>query len=153
MAQPQQRYQRIEISTADPMRVVILLYEGAIKNLNQAHELFEAEDRKAASSKITRTQEIINYLRNALDHQQGGEIADNLERLYEYMRDTLNEANIKRDRDKLQEVVGLLQTLLEGWRAVIHPAHEEKGDPAQQKPAQPQNPGAGEPNNRFSMVG
>jgi flagellar secretion chaperone FliS len=117
--QKQQRhYQKVEISTADPMKIVVLLYEGAIKNLNQAVHRIDSGDNDAASAKIIRTQDILNYLRNSLDHQRGGEISLNLERLYEYMRDTLNEAAIRADSAKLREVTALLQTLLEGWRAV-----------------------------------
>lgn len=115
---PYQNYQRVNISTADPVRIVVLLYEGAIKNLNQAMRLV-GQDNDTFSAKINRTLDIINYLRNALDHQKGGEIAGNLERLYDYMRDTLNQANISKDNEKIQLVIGLLQTVLEGWRGII----------------------------------
>lgn len=115
---PYQNYQRVNISTADPVRIIVLLYEGAIKNLNQTLRLF-GRDSNAASEKITRTLDIINYLRNALDHEKGGEIAFNLERLYDYMRDTLGQANIQQDKAKVEIVIGLLQTLLEGWRGII----------------------------------
>lgn len=114
---PYQKYQQVKITTADPLQIVVLLYEGAIKNLNQWLSLIGSDD-ELASARLVRTQEIINYLRTVLDHQQGGEIADNLERLYNYMRDRLGEANLHRDRDKVQEVIGLLQTLLEGWHGI-----------------------------------
>jgi flagellar protein FliS len=117
MPQPFQTYQRMAVSTADPLRIVMLLYEGAIKNLNQAATLLD-RDAETASARISRTLEILNYLRSVLDHEKGGEIAFNLERLYEYMRDTLAQANIQKDEGRLREVVGLLQTLLEGWRGI-----------------------------------
>jgi flagellar protein FliS len=115
---PYQNYQKINISTADPVRIIVLLYEGAIQNLNQTARLF-GKDNETASAKLARTLEIINYLRSALDHEKGGEVAFNLERLYDYMRDTLAEANTKRDTAKVQEVIKLLQTLLEGWRGIV----------------------------------
>lgn len=115
---PYQNYQQVGIATADPGRLVIMLYEGAIKSLNQSAQLFPT-DAQVASTKLTRALEIINYLRTCLDHQRGGEIAFNLNRLYEYMRDRLSEANIHRDVDMIHEVIGLLQTLLEGWRGII----------------------------------
>ncbi len=114
---PYQAYQQMNVSTADPLRIVILLYEGAIKNLNQAASLF-GEDDAVASARIGRTLDILHYLQTALDRRQGGDIAANLAKLYEYMRDRLNEANIQRDRDKLAEVTRLLQTLLEGWNGI-----------------------------------
>jgi flagellar secretion chaperone FliS len=114
---PNQTYQRVNISTADPVRIIVLLYEGAIKNLNQGIRLMD-DDGDTSSAKLSRTLEIINYLRNALDHEKGGEIALNLGRLYDYMRDTLAQANIQRDKDKIKIVISLLQTLLEGWRGI-----------------------------------
>lgn len=114
---PYQMYQQVKITTADPLQIVVLLYEGAIKNLNQWLMLIDT-DADTASARLLRTQEIINYLRAALDHQQGGEIAFNLERLYNYMRDRLIEANLQRDRAKVQEVIQLLQTVLEGWHGI-----------------------------------
>lgn len=117
MAMPYENYQRVNVTTADPLRLVVLLYEGAIRNLNQSIHLWN-KDAMAASSKINRALDIINYLRNTLDSDKGGEIAFNLERLYEYMRDCLSKANIERNVDKTQEVINLLQTLLEGWRGI-----------------------------------
>lgn len=114
---PYQMYQQVKITTADPLQIVVLLYEGAIKNLNQWLMLIDT-DADTASARLMRTQEIINYLRTSLDHSQGGDIAFNLERLYNYMRDRLIEANLQLDRAKVQEVVGLLQTLLEGWHGI-----------------------------------
>ena len=113
----QKNYQRVEIQTADPLRIVVLLYEGAIKNLNQATRLMQ-EDRTLACTRIGKTQDIVNYLRNSLDHAQGGEVAFNLERLYEYIRDLLNDATIHADTAKVKEATSLLQTLLEGWRGI-----------------------------------
>lgn len=131
---PYQKYQQVKITTADPLQIVVLLYEGAIKNLNQWLSLVGSDD-ELASARLVRTQEIINYLRTVLDHQQGGDIADNLERLYNYMRDRLSEANLHRDRDKVQEVIGLLQTLLEGWHGIsTHAAPNATASPIPSEP-------------------
>jgi flagellar secretion chaperone FliS len=144
MSRPQQHYQRVEITTADPIRIVVLLYEGAIRNLNQACRLM-GEDNETASMRISRALDILNYLRNALDHQKGGEIAANLERLYEYMRDLLSEANIRRDTDKIKEVITLLQTLLDGWRGIatstdgVEPARVKRAPETLHPPDQPIN--------------
>ena len=134
---PHQSYQRINVSTADPVRMVVLLYEGAVKNLNQALNLM-GQDNDGAGAKINRALEIINYLRSSLNHEQGGEIADNLERLYEYMRDTLALANIQSDKEKIQHVIGLLQTLLEGWRGII--SNQTSPDVEADAPSPPSQP-------------
>lgn len=116
--QAYQKYQRVNISTADPLRIVIMLYEGSIKFLNQALRTADT-DFTAAGQSIGRALDIVNYLRNSLDHEKGGEIADNLLRLYDYVRDVLNDANIHHDSEKIQEAITLLQTLLDGWRGIL----------------------------------
>lgn len=118
MAMPYKNYQVTEIKTSDPVRIVVLLYEGAIKNLNQAIVYIDENKQPLATARISKTQEIVNYLRNTLDFEQGGEISVNLDRLYDYISRQLTEAQIKRDLDKIKEVIGLLQTLLEGWQGI-----------------------------------
>ncbi len=150
-----QNYQRVDVSTADPVRIVVMLYEGAIKNLNQAILLFDA-NALDASAKITRTLDIINYLASALDHEKGGEISMNLERLYDYMRDTLAFANIHKDKEKLAQVIGLMQTLLEGWRAIVNYQAETGNGLAEQTAGQPepmQSAASGNLPSGLSMVG
>lgn len=135
---PHQSYKRVGISTSDPVKIVVLLYEGAIRNLAQAVENIGG-DTALVSAKLVRTLEIINYLRTSLDHDKGGEISVNLERLYEYMRDQLSYANIELEdggREKIIEVMDLLQTLLEGWRGVSGtPAAAQALAPAPVEPA------------------
>lgn len=142
-----QKYQRINVSTADPLRIVIMLYEGAIKNLNQALRLIDGNAAEAGN-KIVRAIDIVNYLRNSLDHSKGAEIASNLERLYDYVRDLLTRANIHRDAALIQEGISLLQTLLEGWRGILsNQATEHDAEP---EPAAAPTPGV---MTGLSMVG
>ncbi len=61
---------------------------------------------------------IIGGLRESIDHQQGGELAANLDRLYEYMMGRLVEANVRNDESPLQEVAELLRNVKEGWDAI-----------------------------------
>jgi flagellar protein FliS len=150
--QPYQKYQKVNVSTADPLRIVILLYEGAIKNLHQAIRLLEENAAYEASAKINRTQDIVNYLRGCLDHEKGGEIAFNLDRLYVYMRDALIQANIHRDQARLREVIKLLQTLLEGWRGISDKPMDDSGAPTPDA-ATHSGPSADEPPTRMSLVG
>lgn len=115
-----QNYARTSIETSDPRQVVVLLYEGAIKFLRQARSALDAADRAGMSTFIRKTQAIIHYLTNALDYENGGEVADNLGNLYAYMRDALAEANIKSDGAKIDEVIELIRPLLEAWQAIAH---------------------------------
>lgn len=136
MGYPYENYQRVDISTSDPVRVVIMLYEGAIRYLNQAAKLFD-RDNEAATAKLIRALQIVNYLRNCLDFDKGGDVANNLERLYIYMRDVLSEANIQRDKEKIREVVNLMQTILDGWREIWSNQTDTDVDPATISPTSP----------------
>lgn len=115
---PYQTYQRISVSTADPTKIVIMLYEGAIKFMRQAIEHFEAGRRDDASERIKRALDIIHYLANTLDFEKGGEIAQNLSRLYDFARDTLAEANISGETEKIDAAIEILNSLLEGWQGI-----------------------------------
>ncbi|HUT24934.1 MAG TPA: flagellar export chaperone FliS [Sumerlaeia bacterium] len=111
-------YARTNIQTSDPRAVVVLLYEGAIGFLNQAADAARRDARMDMSTFLLKTLKIVQFLDAALDFDQGGEVAENLNRLYAYMRDSLSEANLTCQPEKIEEVVDLLKTLLGGWREV-----------------------------------
>jgi flagellar secretion chaperone FliS len=113
-----QSYTRTNIQTSDPRAVIVLLYEGAIRYLQQALEALRRDERMRMSEFILKTQKIIQFLVSALNFEQGGELAGNLDRLYCYMRDTLNQANLRCDSTKIQEVIDLFRPLLEAWREI-----------------------------------
>ena len=117
---PYQTYLRTSIQTADRCQVIVLLYEGAVKNLNCAiAQLEEGQvEQQDWSAKIAETLEIINFLSTSLDYEKGGEIAQNLANLYDYIRDIIANANIKQEVEPLKEASALLGTLLEGWHGI-----------------------------------
>jgi len=117
-------YKRTSIQTADRRKLVVMLYEGAIKNLRQARAFMEAGQLNEQGVKINKTLEIIKFLDNALDHAQGGEIASRLAALYAYMRDTLILANVEKKLERIDEVINLLNTVLEGWRGIIEAGND-----------------------------
>jgi len=111
-------YSRTDIQTSDPRAVVVLLYEGAIRFLNQGIDAAQRNERMEMSEYIQKAQKIVAYLNTSLDYSAGGEIAMNLGRLYNYMRDRLSEANLHCDRAKMEEVIDLFKPLLEAWREI-----------------------------------
>ena len=135
-------YKRTNIQTADRRHVIVLLYEGAVNRLYQAIDCIHKEERNKQAALINHVLEIIKLLDNALDYKQGGEIAKRLNALYMYMRDTLALGNIENNAEKVGEVVGLLNTLLEGWRGILDQPLNGAGAPAPEPPA---GPGAQEP--------
>lgn len=112
-------YQEAAVGTQSKGRLVVMLYDGAIKFLKLAIQELEAGNYAAKGQYINRAQDIISELNAVLNMDAGGEIAQNLRKLYEFMSRHLNHANMKRDPQMIQEVVGLLEELNQSWRAIV----------------------------------
>lgn len=107
------------VPTADPHRLVAMLFEGALEKIQGAklridHHGSIAEKGELISGAIS----ITDALRASLDKTQGGEIAENLDQLYEYMGRRLLEANLHNDTKALDEVAFLLRSIEEAWSAI-----------------------------------
>jgi len=120
MANPvRNSYLESEILNADPLKLVVLLYRGAIDAVASARCHLREGKIRERSRAITRASGIINELLFSLNREAGGEIARNLAGLYAYMLSRLLEANAKQTEDPLVEVERLLAKLLEGWQAAL----------------------------------
>jgi len=107
------------IASASPLKLIIMLYDGALAALLGAKVNMAAGNIPAKGSAISKAITIIdNGLRASLDKNAGGEIADNLDALYDYMTRRLLEANIKNDTRIVEEVHGLLADLRGAWVAI-----------------------------------
>lgn len=114
-------YQRSAVLTASKGQLVVMLYDGAHRYLCQAAIAMAARDVGECHSRLRRAEHIIHHLQNTLDHEQGGEIADRLERLYLFCSRHLNEARIKRDPTRIEEVDKLLLELRDAWARIASP--------------------------------
>jgi len=119
-------YRETRVNTAGQGQLIIMLYNEAVKYLDEALQLLEAgEAGKAPVSiekfgkAIVKAQEIITELMVSLDFEQGGEIARNLFSLYTWFNRELIEANISRDAHRVSVVRGLVEELRGAWLAVI----------------------------------
>ena len=112
-------YQETSIATESKGRLVVMLYDGAIKFMRLAIKELEAKDYEAKGRYIDRAQDIINELNAVLDMESGGEIAANLRKLYVFMSKRLSEANVQRDPQMIREVISLMEELNKGWKAII----------------------------------
>jgi flagellar protein FliS len=112
------RYLETAVETASPARLIVMLYDGAIRFINEAAHAMRQRDYEAQNAKLQRAQKILAELISSLDFDKGGEIAENLFRLYTYMYNQLVEANINDNLDRLQHVVHLLSELREAWDAI-----------------------------------
>lgn len=116
MANPlSDRYLEAEVLNADPLKLVQMLYRGAIDAVAAARRHVVEKNIRERSRSITRAMEIINQLMFSLDHAVGGDLSHKLGGLYAYMQSRLLEANSQQTESPLAEVEKLLSTLLEGW--------------------------------------
>ena len=118
------------LSSESPMQLIIALYEGGISAVQEAKRCLETGDIMARAKAITRGVNIVAELQFSLkpDPADTQDIAGNLHRLYSYMMQRLQEANMKQIAEPLVEVEGLLRTMVEGWYEV---AAKERGAAAQ----------------------
>jgi flagellar protein FliS len=103
---------------ASPHRLIQMLMEGGLTRIAQARGAMERQQTAMKGELIGKAIGIIGGLRGGLDLQQGGELAANLESLYEYMVSRLLEANVKNETAPLDEVAGLLRNVKSGWDAI-----------------------------------
>lgn len=112
-------YSRVDLETtvnsASPIQLVILLYDGAIAALAAAKGQMQQNKFAEKGRLITKAIDIIEGLRAVLDFNKGGEIAGNLNELYEYMKHRLTLSNLKNDPEGPSEVIRLLNELRSSW--------------------------------------
>ncbi len=109
-----------QIGDASPHRLIQMLMEGGMSRLAQARGAMQHGQVAIKGELISKAIGIIGGLREGLDLQQGGEVAANLDRLYEYMVSRLVEANLNNDVALVDEVAGLLRNVKSGWDAISH---------------------------------
>lgn len=112
-------YQDAMVTTQNKGRLIVLLYEGAIKFMKLAIKELEAGNYEAKGRYIGRAQDIITELNAVLDMDAGGEIAANLRKLYLFANSRLSQANAKRDPQMIREVITLMEELNQGWKAIV----------------------------------
>lgn len=111
-------YQDAAVTTQSSGRIVVMLYEGAVKFLKLAIKEMEADNAEDKGRYIQKALDIIFELNTVLDMETGGGIAQNLRSMYQFMIRHLNQANLKQDANMIREVIGLLEELNEGWKAI-----------------------------------
>ena len=116
-----------EVMEADPHKLIQLLLEGSLTRLSMAKTFIEQDDIEKKNEKIGQVVEILCSLQESLDHERGGDISVNLERLYDYMTRRLFDANRLNDNDIITEVMGLLLEIKSGWEGIRESYEELKG--------------------------
>lgn len=110
--------QNLSVMTANPMKLVIMIYEGAIKNLKASRISIEEKNIEKRNKFIYKSQDFINELINGLNFELGGDVSKNLYSLYEYFIWSLNMAIAKNSVDYVNNVVENMEGLLESWKKI-----------------------------------
>ncbi len=111
-------YQETAVCTQNSGQLIVTLYDGAIRFLKQAIVDLEQADYASKGIRIAKATDIIVELNTVLDMDKGGQIAQNLRSLYNFMHYHLSEANLKKDATMIQDVIKLLEELKRGWQAI-----------------------------------
>lgn len=123
MVNPYQQYKQTQVHTAPPETLVAMLYEGALKHLEQARQLIQAGEDPGPP--IIRAQNILVELMNGIN-LEAGEIAKNLHALYDYYLHRLVQAYGRRDLDALSEVIRHLRGLHDTWVKAVQVYRSEQ---------------------------
>lgn len=134
--QAYQQYQRAQIETASPTRLIVLLYDGAIRFCSLAVEAIEKRDLEGQNVYLIKAQRILAELMSALDRKAGGEVAENLFHLYRHMLEQLVNANLYDQAEPIENVVKMLRDLRDTWQEVDRLTTQTQGQ-------EPSAPGSG----------
>jgi len=126
------QYRQTQLTTVDKGRLIVLLYEGAIKFLREAVEAQKTGDIPAKSNFINRALDIISELSQSLNMNDGGDIAQNLRRIYQFWTDHLLRAKVVRDSRAMEDVIAMMSSLIEAWQVVCSDAEAAKITAAQE---------------------
>ena len=110
-----QQYQRAQVESASPTRLVVLLYEGAIRFCRIAQQAMRKQDLETQNTNLVRAQRIVGELLASLNRGIGGDMASNLANIYAHMLEELVEANLYDKPEKLDHVLSLLSEMRASW--------------------------------------
>jgi flagellar protein FliS len=129
---PWQSYRTVATQTASPGQLVLMLYEGAIRFLEKGLAGFNSSDplefNQTINNNIIRAQAIIAEMNSNLNMEKGGEISTNFRRLYDYLHTRLHEANMKKQKEPVIEVISRLVVLRDSWAEMLQ-KHQPNNSP------------------------
>ena len=132
----QNAYRKASVNTLDQNKLIVMLYDGAIKQAGFAVEHIKKNEIEKAHNALVKAKNIVSELMSSLNMEKGGEVAKNLKTLYAFMFSQLIEANMNKESKPIVTVIGLLKELREAW---IHIGNTNKATAV--PGARPQQPG------------
>ncbi len=111
-----QAYAKTQISTASSVQVVVLLYDGAISSMKLAQEGIVALNFQDKARFLDRALRVVGELSASLNMEEGGVVATNLQRVYEYIQFELTQANLKNEPGRLEGPIKCMSEIREAWQ-------------------------------------
>lgn len=134
--QPWNSYKQVSAQTASPGQLVLMLYDGAIRFMERALQGFNNEDplefNQTISNNLIRAQSILGELNSSLNMEQGGDLAQTLRRLYEYMDDRLTESNVRKTPDGVRDTIRRLTIIRDAWQLMLQRRAAETARPREE---------------------
>lgn len=121
-----QKYKTTQVQSASKEKILLMLYEGAIKFMKLALKAIDEKDIAGRGLNIGRAFDIVNELNNTLNHEVGGEVAASLEQLYMFVNDQLTKSNATGQRKPLEDALKVFETLYSGWVEAIEKMKREE---------------------------
>ena len=118
LARGAQAYYQTQIQSRSPLELVVMLYDGALRFLQQTVDAMQSGDLVAKRDSLSRAMAIVTELHGMLDLEQGGEVAASLDSLYTYMIERITTANQQRDPAPVVEVMRLMTGLRDAWSQI-----------------------------------
>ncbi|NLJ73214.1 MAG: flagellar export chaperone FliS [Syntrophomonadaceae bacterium] len=116
-AQAYNQYKKTTVETVSPGKLLIMLYDGLLKNINMAKNAIDSNDFNLAHNNIIKAEDIVVEFMSTLDMSY--EISKNLYSLYDFMMNRLIEANLAKDKAILEEVESLVEDLRDTWQEAL----------------------------------
>jgi flagellar protein FliS len=114
------KHNQISTSSQGQGKLILMMYEGAIKFTTMALKSMEEGDIAGKATYIRKTHDIVNELSVSLDMKKGGEVTARLETLYQFILRQLTLANIKSDRGALESILKVLEPLQDAWSQIFN---------------------------------
>ncbi len=119
-------YKEVNINTASQGKLILMLFDGAIKRAEEAIRQLERNNIESVHRNLVRAQEIITELRSSLNIEVGGKIAINLDRIYEYIYYLLVQGNLKKDVKFINESIQHMRSMRETWKEAFELYQKEE---------------------------
>ena len=120
------QYRHMQVTTASPEKLLLMLYDGAVNFAKMAQDRLTQQDIPGKGVYLSKALAIVAELMNTLDREVGGEIAQNLEGLYIYLIGEFTKANIHNDAKSLDNAIGILSHLRDTWTDAVEIVQKER---------------------------